>query len=170
MTKLFAIVVVILGFSATSFAQNSADGTALAVIQPGITIATGANLDFATIVLHGTAGTVEVSPLGVRITDLTTSGSVTAATFTVSGDIDETYTITTIADCIVSDGNDHFMDVTDFTSVPDFGVGAGVLDHDTGLQTIKVGATLNVDANQAAGSYSTANEGGSPFEVTVTYN
>jgi hypothetical protein len=53
------------------------------------------------------------------------------------------------------------MSVNAFTSNPD---GTGTLTG--GTQTLKVGATLNVGASQAAGTYTSA----TPFTVTVNYN
>jgi len=60
----------------------------------------------------------------------------------------------------VTSGSDN-MTVDAFTSNPD---GTGTLTG--GTQTLKVGATLNVGANQAAGTYTSA----TPFTVTVNYN
>lgn len=54
------------------------------------------------------------------------------------------------------------MTVTAFTSTP---TPTGTLDG-TGAQTIDVGATLNVSANQPSGTYIS----GTPFTVTVNYN
>jgi hypothetical protein len=54
------------------------------------------------------------------------------------------------------------MTVDNFTSTP---TTSGTLSA-AGAQTIDVGATLNVGANQAAGTYVS----GTPFSVTVNYN
>jgi hypothetical protein len=54
------------------------------------------------------------------------------------------------------------MVVDNFTSFP---ATTGTLDA-LGVQTVNVGATLNVDASQAPGTYTSA----VPFEVTVNYN
>ncbi len=57
------------------------------------------------------------------------------------------------------------MTVTAFTSDPS---GTGTLTG--GTQTLTVGGTLNVNAGQAAGTYSTASSGGTPLTITVNYN
>jgi hypothetical protein len=54
------------------------------------------------------------------------------------------------------------MNVTAFTSIPAV---TGALDAN-GTQTLTVGATLEVNPAQAAGTYTSA----TPFSVTVNYN
>lgn len=110
-------------------------------------------------------GSVTVSPSSMR----TTTGSVVpltaqpgqAAQFVVSGDPDMAYAITLPADgTVFLDNGSASMPVTGFTSQP---ASAGVLPG-TGSQALSVGATLDVDANQAPGTYS------GTFNVTVDYN
>lgn len=57
------------------------------------------------------------------------------------------------------------MIVDHFTSSPSAANGAGVLNS-KGIQTLYVGATLNVAANQTAGLYTS----GTAFTVTINYN
>jgi len=85
----------------------------------------------------------------------------TPATFTVGGEPNATYAITLPDDVTVTlTGAGDPMAVTDFVSSP---VGTGTLSGG-GLQTLYVGATLNVGAAQVAGVYT------GTFDVTVTYN
>ncbi len=113
----------------------------------------------------GSAGTVTVSPAGVRSASggvvLVPSGAGAAAQFSVTGDPNLTYAITLPGDGAVSlTSGANSMAVTTFTSSPSptGTLGAG------GTQTLLVGATLSVGSNQATGNYSGA------FDVTVNYN
>lgn len=114
----------------------------------------------------GSGGTVTVSPSGARTATggviLLSSGSGSAASFRVSGDPGLTYYIVLPANGVVALGNGtgQTMPVSDFTSSP---AAAGQLDL-SGVQTVSIGATLNVSAGQAAGNYSGS------FDVTVDYN
>ena len=91
-----------------------------------------------------------------------TIGTVAAASFTVSGQGSYTYAITLPSSCVITDAGSHTMTVNGFTSTP---ATTGLLSAG-GSQTLTVGATLNVSAAQAAGTYTNAT--GVP--VTVNYN
>jgi len=88
------------------------------------------------------------------------NGTVTAASFTVTGQGAYTYAITLPATVTLTSGV-NTMTATTFTSTPS---ATGALT--AGTQTLNVGATLNVAAAQAAGTYVS----GTPFSVTVNYN
>lgn len=112
---------------------------------------------------RSSAGTVIVTPAGTRsstggVTPF--GGGVSAAAFDVSGTPLTVYTITLPASASISDGASHSMAVDTFASTPSgtgsFGAG--------GHQTLQVGGTLHVAANQATGSYT------GTFDVTVTGN
>jgi uncharacterized protein DUF4402 len=90
---------------------------------------------------------------------LGSGAAVTAAAFTVSGQGSATYAITLPASATVTSGA-NTMTVNGFTSNP---AGTGTLSG-AGSQNLLVGATLNVGASQATGTYS------GTFDVTVTYN
>ena len=168
--KIFAIALVSLGFSATSFAQVdkgvSATATATGIIIKPISIKKTVDMNFGNVAVNKNAGTVVLAPAGTRsatggVTLPATSGTFAAAEFTITGAEGYTYSITLPpAATTVTSGSDN-MTVDAFTSNPD---GTGTLTG--GTQTLKVGATLNVGANQAAGTYTSA----TPFTVTVNYN
>lgn len=115
----------------------------------------------------GPGGTVTVSPSGVRNSSggvvLVTTGSGSVAQFTISGDPSAGYSISLPADGTVqlANGAGQGMAVNGFSSSPPT---AGQLSPVGGTQTIAVGATLSVGANQPPGSYSTS------FSVSVDYN
>jgi hypothetical protein len=114
------------------------------------------------------SGTVVLSTISGRSVTgaVTTQGAVAAAAeFTVRGEVDATYSVTLPSGPVELNLADDSsaMEVTAFTSAPGTGAGSGSLEN-AGMETLLVGATLNVGANQAAGDY----EG--EFEVTVAYN
>lgn len=163
-TLLMALVMV--AFSLNAFGQASANATATAEIVTPIAIANAANMNFGNIAVIATGGTVVLTPAGVRsvtgdVTLPATAGTVTAASFDVTGTANFTYSITLPAAALtISNGTDN-MTVDTWTSDP---TPTGTLDG-TGAQTLSVGATLNVAGGESSGEYT-----GGPFTVTVNYN
>lgn len=127
-----------------------------------IAIDRNSDLGFGSLVSAG-GGTVTVSPAGARWADGgTTLGSpagVAPASFSVSGDPGLAFSIVLPSTATLSSGSAS-MTVDAFTSSP---AGTGTLDT-AGQGEVRVGATLQVGASQASGSYS------GTFSVTVAYN
>lgn len=166
MKKILAFSVVLFAFAAGTFAQSaSATATATAVIVSPITITRTADMSFGNIIADADGGTVVLVPAGTRTLNGLNSpsipGTVTAASFNVSGLASASYAITLPASHDISNGT-QTMTVNAFSSNPN---ATGALDA-TGAQTVTVGATLNVNANQQAGTYTNA----AGFTVTVNYN
>ena len=153
----------------SSFAQATATASASATIVTPITIAKVTDMNFGSVAVSATlAGTVVLSPASGRttggaggVTLPATVGTVAAASFTVSGQANYTYAITLPTTKTITSGA-NTMTVDNFTSSPS---ATGTLSG-TGSETLNVGATLNVVANQAAGVYTNA----SGVPVTVNYN
>jgi len=169
--KTLVLLALLIGFSTAAHAQASATAAATAFIVTPITLTQVTDLEFGNIVPSASAGTVVLSPAGVRTpTNVTlppTSGTVTAASFTVGGTPAFTYSITLPAAATTISNGAQTMTVNTWTSdpTPTGTIGGG------GTQVLSVGATLNVGANQVSGSYSSGNAGGSgDFTVTVNYN
>jgi hypothetical protein len=164
MKKTFVLTLVLAAFTLGTFAQNSATATATAVIVTPISISHVADMSFGNIITDADGGTVVLVPAGTRtlngLTSPSVPGTVTAASFTVSGLDGATYSITLPASHTISSGGNN-MTVDTFTSNPS---GTGTLTG--GTQALNVGATLNVGASQPAGTYTN----GSGFTVTVNYN
>ncbi len=167
--SLFAIVMIV-GFSPNVMAQATAtaSATATATIIAPITILKTADMNFGDIVRG--SGTVVIAPAGTRtlngdVTSPTTTGTLSAAAFTVGGEGAYTYAITlpstdhTITN--TTGAGAETMIVNSFTSTPTT-TGALV----AGTQSLTVGATLNVAVDQVSGVYVS----GTGFEVTVNYN
>jgi uncharacterized protein DUF4402 len=166
--SLVALAFVTIGLlaAATASAQNTATTSANAtarIITP-ISLTKNTDMNFGDVVASGSLGTVILSTAAARSTtggaSLGSATGVTAGSFAVAGQPSATYAITLPASVTVDDGATHTMTVDTFNSNPS---GTGALSG-AGTQTLLVGATLHVGANQVAGSYTGS------FNVTVTYN
>ncbi|HCT94873.1 MAG: hypothetical protein A2X19_10670 [Bacteroidetes bacterium GWE2_39_28] len=162
--KILAVLVAMVGFSAASYAQSNASAT---IITP-ISIAVVDHMNFGNVAASGSLGTVVLTTAGARsvtggVSLPTTTGTVSAANFTVSGQANFTYSITLPSSVTITRvSGSETMTVNTFTSDPATTgtIGGG------GTQSLSVGATLNVAASQVAGAYTS----GSTFNVTVAYN
>jgi hypothetical protein len=163
-----------------AMAQSSATGTGTAtanVIRP-ITITAARDLAFGNVAPGAAVGTLVVAGTAAGAQSVTggvtqpgsQKGTVTSAQFTVAGEGSFTYTLTIpVAPVTISDGapTPNTMTVGTFTADVSTVAGSGLLSGAAGAagsQTVSVGGTLNVGANQAAGSYTGS------FSVTVAYN
>jgi hypothetical protein len=164
-TKLFAIAIAIIGFSATSFAQVTGHASTSATILTPIAITKNTDMNFGNVAINNTTGTVILATNSARsftggITFPVVTGTVAAAKFTVTGETNATYSISLPASVTLTNGANSMI-VDAFTSTPS---GTGALA--AGTQEILVGATLNVGASQASGTYTNAAD----LAVTVNYN
>ena len=169
-SKVIAAAAIAIAFSNTSFAQATATASASATLLTPISIVKNVDMNFGNVAVAASlSGTVVLAPAGTRttggaggVTLPSTTGTVAGADFTVSGQASYTYAITLPTTATLTDGGSHTMTVNGFTSIPS---STGTLSTG-GTQDLKVGATLNVAAAQAAGTYTNAT--GVP--VTVNYN
>lgn len=170
-TKIFALAVVVLGFSSTSFAQTpvgvtTTASTSATIITP-IAITKTTDMNFGTIAVSASGGTVvlavdnnRTTTGGVTLPNI--AGTVTAAKFHVTGLEGSTYSISLPgAPITLVDGASHSMAVGTFVSTP---TPTGLLGGSG--QDINVGATISVAAGQTAGLYTNASD----LAVTVNYN
>ncbi|HLO92362.1 MAG TPA: DUF4402 domain-containing protein [Lentimicrobium sp.] len=177
MKKLTTILVVVLAVAFTSniFAQNSAtvaSASASAKIIAPITLSNSVAMDFGTVASTTDGGdvTLVVAPNGsVTRTfensnaQATTLGNPKSAKFDVAGEANAAYNISIPADGVVSlngPSGSTPMAVKTFTST--VATNGGTLNG-SGTQTFYVGATLDVNATQTAGTYS------GTYSVTVQY-
>ena len=164
---LFAAIVLVSGFTTVS-AQVTATATGSATVITPIAIVNAGNMNFGNIAVSPTVpGTVLLTAAGVRtatggVTLPAVTGTISVATFTVSGLASSTYSITLPPSDYTISGGGSTMIVNAFTSTP---TGTGALSA-SGSQTITIGATLNVSAAQAAGTYTNA----TGFPIKVNYN
>ena len=166
--KFFAVAILFSGVSVISSAQVKATATASSTIVTPIGITKTVDMNFGNVAINSTtAGTVVLAPAGTRtstggVTLPATAGTVAAAEFNVTGANNYTFSITLPSTSHEIKSGSNTMSVTGFTSTP---TPTGTLSA-TGSATVKVGATLNVSAGQAAGTYTSV----TPFEVKVNYN
>lgn len=164
MKKLIALfsALVLIAFAANTVnAQNEQSATANAaanIIAP-MTITKNVDLNFGNIASGSAAGTVVMSTTGTRTPSNvilpSVAGTVNAANFTVTGGLDAAYVITLPASVTITDGTNN-MTIDNFTEDATNTLASGT-------ETFGVGATLNIDANQASGLYQ------GTFTVTVDY-
>jgi hypothetical protein len=165
MILLFSVIMI--AFTAGSFAQSSdtEQTTATATILGPLALTKVSDMDFGTIAVTGTAGTVVLGIDNSRTAvgpALVPPAAGVAASFTVSGEASRAYTIT-----LPANGDVTLVNGTNSMAANDFVHNAGgtpALDG-TGAAAFTVGATLSVGAAQAAGVYTSAN-----FPVTINYN
>ena len=160
---LFVAIVLMTGYTKTVIAQTSAPSpTASVTLRTPITIS---NMNFGNITAGSTLGTVVLSTTGTRtktggVTLPAIIGTVSVASFLVTGDLSSTYAISLPTSYTITNGS-YSMTVNAFVSSPS---GTGTLSG-VGQQTLNVGATLNIGANQVGGNYTNA----TGFNVTVNY-
>ncbi len=139
--------------------------TASAVVATAIGISKTFDMDFGTVAEDGSGGTIILATDGSRtITGGASalSGSPgAAASFAVTGEGANTYTIVITGDPVTLDSGGNTMTATTFVTLP---TPTGTLSG--GAETLLVGATLTLAAGQATGTYLSA----TPFTVTVAYN
>lgn len=166
-TSILILITLLVGFSITSYSQATATTTATATIVTPISITKTVDMNFGNVAVQAaTGGTVILDPAGSRtstggVTLPATTGTVSAASFTINGNSSYTYSITLPSSAVTLTNGAATMTATTFTSTPS---ATGTLT--AGTQTLTVGATLNVGAAQTAGVYVS----GTPFNVTVNYN
>jgi len=165
---IFASLLLMVAVSTTVNAQTSsatASADASARIVAPLEITKVADLKFGNIAAGPSAGTVVMSAADVRTgtggVTLIAAGNVSnAAAFDITGYPDASFTISLPASITTLASGANEMEVDNFVS----SLGASSNLDGSGEAELKVGATLNVDANQAVGLYTGS------FDVTIAYN
>jgi len=162
------ILLLFLLFSFQGFSQASATSTITArvrVVEP-IKITKSMDLDFGNVIGSFTTGTLTLDPDGIRSVNgvqisNAVPGDVTAAEAIVTHN-NNNYSISLPESFTLynSENPDQFLLINRFTVQPLPNAG------DEGSDILKIGATLNLEANQLPGYYT--NSAG--FNVTVSYN
>src|SRR5665647_1734235 len=167
MKKILLFSVMLIAFASGIFAQSTdtEQTTATATIVGPLALTKLSDMNFGTIAVTGTAGTVVLGTDNSRTAvgpALVPPAAGVAASFTVSGDVSRTFVITLPADgtvSLISGGNN--MAANTFVH----NAGANPALNGAGAAAFTVGATLSVAAAQPAGVYTSAN-----FPVTISYN
>ena len=167
LSKIVLLVIAMFLITGTAFTQVTASATATATILTPIAISKTVDMNFGNLAVNNTPGTIVLTPASARtatggVTFLPSQpGTITAASFTVTGLAGATYSITLPATPTVISNGGNNMNVDTWTSTP---TPTGTLTG--GTETLNVGATLNVPASSPFGVYTSA----TPFNVTVNYN
>ena len=149
------LITLVLGI-ATSMSINASTITAnvSATITGGISGNASTGLSFGDVSPGISPGSVTVDLSGFRTSiggvTLGMSRPTSPAIFQVTGTPSRTYSISAPIALYLVDGAGHYMRVDNFTSNPS---GSGGLLDAGGSQTLTVGGTLHVDANQPGGNY-----------------
>lgn len=165
MKKLFLLFVFVLsGYTGIAQSQASASFTASVTIIEPIGITTTSNMIFANVDAK-TGGAVILSPDNIRTTsggvELKEATGVSAASFEVTGEQGFTFSLSLPEnEYVLSNGYEDII-IKDFTSSL---AASGNIEN--GSQIVRVGATIDVNSNQAPGIYTSAG----PLNVTVNYN
>jgi len=164
--RFIAIVALMLSFTKVTYSQVTATATASATIVTPLAITKTADMNFGNLAVNTNPGTVVLtaaaSPTRTSTGGVTLmgGGTISAATFNISGLTGATYSVTLPASHTISFGGNN-MTVDNFTSSSTNGY-----TLTGGSDVLYVGATLNVNGSQAAGTYTS----GTPFDVTINYN
>ena len=168
MKKILAFSIILFAITAGTFAQNTdtEQTIATATIVGPLTLTKVSDMDFGTIAVGTSVGTVVLAPDNTRTfsggASMVPPANGVAASFTVAGQASETFAITLPADGTVTlTGPGDPMPVSAFNH----SAGATPALNATGTAAFTVGATLSTAASQASGAYASAN-----FPVTVSYN
>lgn len=174
--KFLTLAIAILGFTATSFAQNEAEATAesFATIITPLSLVKVTNLSFGNIISSAEAGEIIVNTNdvasngtgGATMAMAGTGDDPQAASFEVTGEGSQQVNFTIAATELTHDGTTPVNGVTTAMTLSNFTTNISgseaALTGTTFSKTLtasgtpeefKIGATLNVGATQSAGKY-----------------
>jgi hypothetical protein len=150
-TLLLSLILVLPVFGIRTLAQSasavSATGHIVAEIIPVFSASETSQLNFGRFSPGPSGGKIILTPqntISVQGTVFKGIGSFNAASFYLSGDVDAAFSISLPAEPVVltNTASSKTMTVEDWNSAPPPGIGTGMLRD--GMQTVFVGATLNV--------------------------
>jgi hypothetical protein len=154
--------------------EASAEAEVKATILAPIVLANNNGMSFGNIFATANGGVITLTPAATpdrteSVTGLLSTNSpsqfsetasVSSAKFTVTGEVDATYTVSFDEASVTLGSAGNTMTVNDFTT--NLTDNAGALTD--GSQEFYVGAALTVEGSQAPGDYT------GTFDVTVNYN
>lgn len=170
-SKLVALVAVTasIAFASVASAQTSATASATAtatIVQPiTITKQLGSELDFGSLVSETVARTASVAAnaAGTWSGTATQLGTTESAKFDITGFAGATFSVVTNPNSVSLVGP---VGSTAMSAVLDRACASGTCTlSGAGTDTVYIGGTLSIGANQMAGTYTSA-----AFDVTVAYN
>ncbi len=163
-TQIFALAVIVLGFSASTFAQSSATASSSATLVVPLSIAKTTDMDFGVVASSATAGTIVMSNAGA-VTQTggssVISGTPSTAVFHVTGATTESISVAYPTTLSLAGSVSGALTLSSIAA--DCGNSTNLVG---GAKDIKFSAVLEIPANTIAGVYSNA----TGLLVTVNYN
>lgn len=148
--------------------KRGPNGTATATSIVPISLLEVIPMDFGTVAGSSAASSVILDTASARSAtggaQILATGPGNAATFQITGGASQTYIISISGSATLESGGGQQITATTFTNNSLGTIPVG------GIENFQVGATLNLNAFQPAGNYSTLTGGGVPYTVTVNYN
>jgi hypothetical protein len=166
---LASLALVAAGATAPTYAATTTASATANVIVP-IAIAKAADLSFGKFASGASAGSVTIKTDGTRTVSNVTAagGTLSAASFNITGEPNATYTIDTTATSANLTSGANNLGLALVTDLTGGGAASGTVATGTlsgaGAQTLFVGGTLTVGANQPNGAYTGS------VSVAVAYN
>jgi spore coat protein U-like protein len=167
---LIASIAMLGAASAPSFAANSTTASASATVLTPINVSKSTDLNFGKFIATA-VGSVTVSTSGARTfsgVTLATGITPTAASFSITGEPNATYTIDTTGTSTSLTNGANTMPLAIYTDLTGGNATSGTVASGTlsagGAQTLYVGGQLTVGATQVAGAYT------GTIAVAVNYN
>ena len=159
MKKLFLLAIVVLGFTAVSFAQPSVgNADAKATIKAAHTMTKVNDLNFGTFALTGVPGSIILAADGTPgiITGATGLTGTSGCSFTLGGGTTEAFSVTLPGMIDITTGTGigetRIMHVDNWST--NASTNAGSPSSLTGgAYTLRLGGKLNFDGNEIAGDY-----------------
>jgi hypothetical protein len=159
----FLLLLILLPYGLTAQSSASTSFTASVTIIEPVTIQTRANMNFATIDARQ-GGLVILNPDNTRIVNgevqLELAETASAAEFEIRGQNGLSY------DLQIPQGDFKMSNGVSEITIKDFTLERSSDPQNSDFQKIRMGATLEIDANQPPGRYITP----TPIEVTISYN
>lgn len=158
MKKIILPIIVALAIPSVACAIT-VTGDATVVILNALTATQTQSMNFGRVLPGSVAGVVTLSPAGATTaTGASAHGTANAGGFTITAQASTPLIITFGNGTVTNGSNSMTIDTFTSTSTP-----ANNTTDASGNLTLKVGANLNVGANQAAGTYN------GTYTVTVSY-
>jgi hypothetical protein len=169
LTRYFVLALMALLFSGRVNAQSSVNASMFAEVIAALTATEHSQLSFGKFSPETNGGEIHLSPAGVRSvvgSVVLSGGGHSAGSFIITGEENATFSISLPSgqSLLTNSTGTKTMAVSNWKSIPEPGIGAGVLTG--GTQEVKVGATLIVGSmtDNPVGIYTGS------YVITFSYN
>jgi hypothetical protein len=162
------VMVLLAGLYSNAALAETAEGVATANVITPLVISNLVTMDFGDVASGSLGGDITMASgggLSVTAGDADIVGAATGIplTFDITGEANQAYTLT-VSDGVLAKLTDDTQTMAITTTNPSGPVLTG------GADAVEVTGILTLGPSQAAGSYSTANTGGTPITITANYD